>query len=161
MCRKAKMADTVNNTDIKDYLSVIYGDNIKVLFNTYVFTWDSDDKIRSGYILATNGAKLITEKIEDAIEIKSRVTGEIQGYAIFLNKQLTGLFRMCNNKSLRANTIKDNILIISKELTFERGKIQSRFYSTKRPDLVLTYRYKRYLGKFNDDGELLCFVSPS
>lgn len=150
------------DTDIKSYLSIIYGENVKVLFDAYVFTWDTAEKEeKSGYLMAVNGAKLITEKINDVVEIKNRATGSIDGYVVFLHGQLKSLHKVCKDKKYRYNLIKDNVMVISSSLTFEKAKIQSRYYKHDRADMILTFEFKRYTLKYKENGELDCFASHS
>lgn len=148
--------NTINTEqDIIDYLSILYGDNVKVLYNTYVFTWDKEIKPRKpGYILALNGSKLIKEKVDNVIDIIDNQSQETIGYAVFLKNQLKELY---NIKA--TNT--DKVLIISNNLRFERAKLQSKYYNKQRPDMVLTYNLKKYIGKFDTDNMLKYFISPS
>lgn len=147
---------TVNNEqDIKDYLSIIYGENIKVIFNNYVFTWEDTKKpYKNGYILGINGAKLIKEKIDDVIELIDSSSTQTIGYVVFLKGQLKNFYSV-------KESVTEKIMVISDKLSLDRAKIQVRYYSKQRPDMVIAYNLKKYIGKFDENGVLKYFISPS
>lgn len=149
-------SNTSNNIDYKEYLSIIYGDDIEVIFNTYIFIYNKDrikpnTVARVGKLLHKNGMKLITEEIDDVARIES--SSNIIGYAIFLKNQLSELFKI-----KPGTNIKDNIVIIRDNDTFGRGKIISQFYSKKHPEIILEYNGSRYIAKFN--GRLINRFTP-
>ena len=146
--------------DVKEQLSLIYGDNVISLFNRLAFVWEEDQKVDGlktikikGKILFSTGEYFIRDSVEDVIELKSRGSGII-GYSIFLNGDIQKIFSV---KKEEIFTLP--IMVISKDLKIEVGKIKSRHYTLKRPEVVLEYNFKVYSGQFDLNGDLISFVS--
>ncbi len=139
--------DTKNTAeDLKAYLSIIYGDNIEVIFNNYVFLYNeqTDNQLaRVGKLLATNGGKIIKEEIDDIVAI---LEGDsIIGYAVFLRNELENQYKIEIGKD-----IKTKIAIITRNGSFKRGKLRARYYNKIHPELLLNCNNKNYVGIFDN-----------
>lgn len=133
--------------ELKSILSILYGDNIKVIFDKYALVWEKEDtrELKKGYIYTSEGKKLIDKPVDNVIPIQSN--GNLVAYVIFLNNQLKELYGLTSRKCERVMRI-DSALALDESNKITSCKIESRKYSKDHPDMILTYRGKKYLGKF-------------
>ena len=148
-----------NEIDYKQYLSIIYGEDVKILFDKYVFipsdknkelVKNKEDKVYAkGKLLYTNGSKVITEDIDNVIEL---INTEIIGYAIFLSGDIKELYSVkVGNRFIR------KIAILNQNNAFEIGNLTCQFYNKIHPEIIIELDKLRYIGKF-EDGTLKRFI---
>lgn len=142
--------------DYKEYLSIVYGDDVKVIFDRYIFIpsdkkEESKDKFDNtrGKLLYTNGVKVITEDIEDVVPMIS--LDDIIGYVILLQGDLKILFGVTVG-----SIMKKRVAVINQDGTFKIGNITCQFYNKIHPEIVVEYNKIRYISKF-DGSKLLRF----
>lgn len=167
-----------------DRLRIVYGDNVELLGNNIVIVYESEKEIitqktpRSPIVIPNNmyaaglsrrnnillqrvnpqlltlsGEKILEEKIENAVRVINGRTGKIDGIVVFSQGDTSKFYE---------NNINGKIKVISNlDGSIGEAKLQSRDYSLSRPDLLLIYNFKRYMGRFDEDGRLRHFISPS
>lgn len=105
---------------LKAYLSLIYGDNIKVIFGKYVFVWDepkAPEFERNGQLYTVDGKEVYSEQIDDVLEVIDR-DGNTDGFAVFSKGQLGGLqFTGALNSAVTSSPFRNIMNIVMKEYT--------------------------------------------
>lgn len=161
---------------VKEYLSIIYGENYKVIMDKYVFVWENKtllDEPIDGYIYTLSGRKLIEEKIDRAIELIHEDTRDsinsmngtnnidgiksidgIDGCALFMKGQLEEAYKIKYGQ----NPINMKVTILTTKNSLELGKLTIKYYSRFRPDIILRYNGV-YRAIFQKNGKFLYFKS--
>lgn len=142
----------MNNIEIADYLSLAYGDNVRVILDRYVFTWDYlENGLKIGQILTLDGRDIFGVQISEAVDIYDE--NDIIGTAIFTKEHLDKLYSVAYTN---ANTTV-RIERFTRAGTIEHCKVQASRYSKERPSLILITSGKRYNGIFDDNGRIQRF----
>ena len=159
-----------NSIDLESQLSLIYGDNVRVLFNQLAFVWDEEfidstvnknkqcekRAVKNGKLLFGTGEKMVRDNIESVIPLEDGAVRHIVGYAVMFVGDLKSIYKIKTSSEY----LNLSVLVVSSDIHFRVGKIKVNYYSKERPEVRLGYNYKTYIGKFDKDNNLESFTSP-
>ena len=160
----------IDINDIKDYLSLAYGDNVETIFNKYVFVWDYNKEqvlnfidyldvkhipiglasklpLTCGAVYGLDGRDIFNVPISLAVDIINNK--DLVGKVVITKEQLFKLYSTCL-KSKVTKSVTVRTFLINDNGDIEACKVQSTWYSVEQPALVLITSGSRYLGVFED-----------